>query len=145
MDGLQNKVRFFIICVSVGMFCFQFNIAMNNILEPPVIDTTYYKSIGEVELPLITVCPTNQTNLAALKEFGYKVELDLLAGSVLKKQQEVTRPLMITSWGGFQNISFKDLLKLTFFDKTAWIDIKGIVTKSLVFITRYGFCIELSD
>ena len=145
MDGLENKVRFIIICFSVGMFCFQFNIAMNNILEPPVIDTTYYKSIGEVELPLITVCPTNQTNLAALKEFGYKVELDLLAGLVLKKQQEVTRPLMITSWGGFQNISFKDLLKQNFFDKTAWIDNKEIVTKSLVFITRYGFCIELSD
>ena len=100
MDGLENKVRFIIISVSVGMFCFQFNIALSNILEPPVIDTTYYKRIDEVELPLITVCLTNQTNVPALDNFGYIYGLQfLLAGSVFKKQPESKIPLRFTSWG----------------------------------------------
>ena len=62
------------------MFCIQFETAIKNLINPPTVDSTYITELDNVDLPLITICPTNQTNATALYESGYFYQKYVLAG-----------------------------------------------------------------
>ena len=53
---------------------------MKNLINPPTVDSTYITELDNVDLPLITICPTNQTNTTALYESGYFYQKFVLAG-----------------------------------------------------------------
>ena len=122
------------------MFCIQCETAIKNLLDPPQIDSTLYRDITEVDLPLITVCPTDQNNFDALSNLGYLDQYGLMKGVFQDK----------TSWGGYYNLTFPQLLYQTF-DPTVVSSI--LITNDengrkleadIVYIPRYGFCKEIS-
>ncbi len=51
------------------MFGIQFRLAFINLMYPPTVDSTSEKGIEDVDLPLITICPTNQTNAKMLEKW----------------------------------------------------------------------------
>ena len=105
MLGLsKTKVRILVILLAIIMFCIQFETAIKNLTNPPTVDSTYITELENIDLPLITVCPTNQTNITALEESGYFYPKFVLAGWKTDEQ--------ITSWGDKQNLTFRDVLKI---------------------------------
>ena len=98
MFGLSMaKVRIIVILLAVIMFCIQFEIAINNLTNPPTVDSTYITELEIIDLPLITVYPTNQTNITALEESGYFYPKFILEGWKTDEK--------ITSWGEQQNLT----------------------------------------
>ena len=71
MTKTTLDTKFLKLLVFGVMFCIQFRIAIINLLDPPSVDTTEERSISEIDLPIVTICPTNQTNETRLKELGY--------------------------------------------------------------------------
>ena len=57
--------------ISFVMFCYQLNIATVNLMDPPTVLSQHERDITDDDIPLIAVCPTNQTNLTRLRELGY--------------------------------------------------------------------------
>ena len=70
---VQKKIKFTVFIFSFIMFCIQLRIAIMNLIDPPLVDNTYEKEITRNDMPLITICPNNQTNVAKLQEIGYKL------------------------------------------------------------------------
>ena len=62
------------------MFCVQFRIALINLFNPPTVDSTNVKNIEEIDLPLITICPTNQTNKNMLEMYFPDSDDSFLSG-----------------------------------------------------------------
>ena len=56
-------LKMIVILVSFAMFCYQLNIATENLINPPTVDSTYERIISDNDIPLITVCPNNQFNM----------------------------------------------------------------------------------
>ena len=77
----KTNFRIMLLLISLIMFVVQFRIAMMNLLHPPEVDSTTNMNINDVELPLITVCPTRQENLTNLSFYGYTSRLAILKGS----------------------------------------------------------------
>ena len=143
---LLKILKFNVFLVSFAMFCYQLNIATINLMDPPTVDSTNERSITDDDMPLITVCPTNQTNLTRLAELGYGYSYDdsydwMFVGNA--KCNETTR---CVSWGGHLNLTFDELKEQVFdLDKVESIDIDGGKFKdSPVFIPAYGLCKETS-
>ena len=135
-------LRVIVIAISVAMFCFQLNIAIQSLIFPQEVDSTSIidiKDINDIELPIITLCPTNQTNITALQELGYYDEQNLLMGYVGDK----------ISWGGYHNLTHEELLQLThekWFTKFDVVFGNGYQSKArLKYLPPYGFCEEISE
>ena len=94
------KVRLIAVLLSVVIFCIQLKIAIESLISPPEIDSTTIKGIADfgVELPIITVCPINQTNSTALKLLGYKYW-----------NKYVFHEPKNNSWGSLYNLTFEEL------------------------------------
>lgn len=121
------------------MFCYQLNTATLNLIDPPTVDSTYERNMTVDDMPLITICPTNQTNITRMNELGY---FDLL-GSILEGStygNKITR----VSWGEHVNLTFDELKSQVFdLDRVDNLFIYGVKSKSTkVFIPRYGLCKE---
>ena len=121
------------------MFCYQLNTATLNLIDPPTVDSTYERNMTVDDMPLITICPTNQTNITRMNELGY---FDLL-GSILEGStygNKITR----VSWGEHVNLTFDELKSQLFdLDRVDNLFIYGVKSKSTnVFIPRYGLCKE---
>ena len=130
------------------MFCFQLRTATTNLINPPTVDSTYERNITEEDIPLITICPTNQTNVARLKELKYfKVEY-LLEGATSCNETNYCK-----SWGAHANLTFDELLTQAFNNEKvsavtygySYDDIENVdIEEKLVFIPKYGICKEIS-
>ena len=59
---IMKILKIVVLLVSIIMFSIQFRKATFNLLNPPIIDSTYETNITVDDLPLITICPVNQTN-----------------------------------------------------------------------------------
>ncbi len=71
----MKKFNAVVILISFVMFCVQLRIAITNLIDLPTVVSNSEKNISCYIPPLITVCPTNQTNIARLHELGkdYKI------------------------------------------------------------------------
>ena len=134
--------RSFVALVSFTMFCFQCKTAVQSLVSPPTVDTTVKKNITDVDLPIITICPTNQTNLTRLHELG-------TAKSVKQLLQGYSRCDfgLCLSWGKSVNLTFDQLLEQVF-NKSMAKDIllstgNSNLSVVLTFLPRYGFCKEI--
>ena len=123
------------------MFCYQVNIATKNLMDPTMVDSSSERTISDSDMPLITVCPTNQNNKSVLKEFGYKHIYNLLMGDA-----QCNETTLCTSWGSHLNLTFDELKNNVF--STADIDNltlhDGQFNPESVFIPGYGLCKETS-
>ena len=68
---LQNILKCFVSIISFVMFCYQLNIATLNLMDPPTVLSQYERDATYDDMPIITVCPTNQANITRLWELGY--------------------------------------------------------------------------
>jgi hypothetical protein len=127
------------------MFIYQTVVAIQNLTNPPVVDSTERFNIEDTDSLLITICPLNQWNSTKLNEFGYEDEYTLLAG--------FSRDSRLLGWGAQHNLSFPELLeKVNNFHLTnpviSWIkqDFSyGEILYELKFYPKYGWCYDLVD
>ncbi len=118
--------------------------AIEKIRNPPTVDSTIMKPIDDVDLPIVTICPTNQTNSELLDKFyGNKNPNAMLAGKALCNG----KPCL--SWGNHLNMSHKKLLHKVYNSKLAKdfkienLRPKRQLSGSLVFLPRFGYCREI--
>ena len=85
--SLVKAINWLILVFSFIMFFYQVQIAVNQLRNPPIIDSTEILNIADVDPPLITVCPLNQFNKTKMKEFGYRNLNSVLSGYSYKNKQ----------------------------------------------------------
>ena len=113
-------------------------------MKPPTVDTTKYKNISEIDLPLITICPLEQTNNTRLKELGYKSVQKLIRGYTKCEEKP------FVSWGKSVNMTFDEILEQVFDDNLAneitYINggKKTGYHEKIIYMPSFGYCKELS-
>ena len=115
-------LKMIVILVSFAMFCYQLNIATENLINPPTVDSTYERIISDNDIPLITVCPTNQFNESVSINEYYSVE-NFLAGLT---EEGCNGTIYCYSWGAHLNLTFDSFTRYAFDqDKVNEIGILG--------------------
>ena len=122
-------------------------------MDPPLVDSTYERSITDDDMPLIIVCPTKQLDVyfknsdfynreMLLDEIGYSNLEDLLMG-IIKCNDE----RLCLSWGQNLNLTFDELKNKAFDLNTKEVfqkDGGDITGNATMFIPGYGLCTEIS-
>ncbi len=132
---ILKVLRIFILLISFAMFCFQLHTATLNLMHPGLVDINHERDITDDDMPLITVCPTNQIE----DRWSYN---NMLVGSAYCS--ETTR---CTTWGSHLNLTFDKLKDQVFeLDKVESIEMLegGKFKDSSTFIPGYGVCREAS-
>ena len=135
MKGLRI-FKLLVFLLSACMFIVQFKTAVNKLKNPTVTESTKYLDIGDIEPPLITICPNQQYNTS----ISFYTAIELLNGSLLSKDQGI-------SWGGRWNVSFEQLVKVVMNYKLRNIaikdgDYKMYKTKERI-MPYYGICYDI--
>ena len=101
--SITRGLKWFILTFSFCMFCYQAQIAIKKLIDPPVVDLTDMHNIEDTKLPMITICARNQWNITRLRDFGYLDVTEFLSGNDLDNK--------VFAWGVQHNISFDKLLE----------------------------------
>ena len=138
---ILNALRFIVFAFSFVMFCHQLNTATINLIDPPTVLTEYERDVTDDDMPLLIICPTNQTNLSRLMKLGYFLYEGMLSGETW-----CNGTALCTSWGAQVNLTFNELKNQVFdLDKVNTLRIyEGKFENSLAFIPAYGLCRETS-
>ena len=81
----QNRIRYLVIVVFLGIFCYQIKVALVKLMSNGTVDSTEYISISELDSPpVITFCPTQGVDWNALYKWGYNQPSDLMNGNYSK-------------------------------------------------------------
>ena len=99
---LLRVSRWIILAFSFFMFLYQSQVAIQKLVDPPVVDSTEILNVIDTEPPLMTICPLNQFNQTRISELGYENYFHLLTGYDSEKG--------IISWGTQHNLSFEELI-----------------------------------
>jgi hypothetical protein len=65
--NVTKAFRMLILVFSFLMFIWQASVAISNLMNPHVVDSTERLNIADLEPLLITICPTEQWNRTMLK------------------------------------------------------------------------------
>ncbi len=132
IDRKMFKIlKIIVLLLSFSMFCYQLNTATNSLIDPPTVDSTYERIITDGDIPLVTICPTDQS-IERLYGFGYFSVEGLLEGKTLCNK------IICYSWGAHHNLTFDKLTRSVFdLEKVNAVQIKGGVYDS-VFIPSYS-------
>ena len=140
----MEKLKLCIAAISLVMFCIQCQTAIENLINPPIVDSTTYTDITGIDLPLVTVCPVNQYIPSKLFEFDYGISKNMLSGQII-----IPGYVEVTSWGGYHNLTFDELLNQMTDNKAIesikLLSGKETVTSQIVFIPGYGLCKQISN
>ena len=109
MTMLKN-LKIVVIVLSFAFFCVQFRLALLNLLDPPIIDSSYERDITVDDMPIITICPLNQTNKDMLSKLKYPCRESFTRGRV---------GLRTVSWGAHVNLTYEEVLKQLFDENVA--------------------------
>ena len=146
-ESIVRALKWIILACALIMFFYQAKIAVNKLLNPPVVDSTEIISIAEVDPPLITICPKYQisSEISEALALGIPFKRDLLLGTGTKNN--------ITGWGIHYNMTFdewvekivdldKDYPYLMFrMDNGQWLSPEY----ERRFYPKYGRCIDFSN
>ena len=138
---VSNILKFSVLVISFAMFCYQLNIATLNLMDPPTVDSTFERNIADYDIPVVTICPINQTNYPKLMELKYYTKENVLRGETSCHDTDFCK-----SWGAHLNLTF-DELKSQIFDSYGVDRINvngGRLQDKPVFIPKYGMCQETS-
>lgn len=126
-------LKYFVLLVSTIMFSYQCWAAIDKLIDPPIALTSEQIKVKDIEPPMITICPYNQTDDIKLKKFGYSSIFHLFYGT---KQSHKLEDL---SWGADLNITFDKILKesLNYSIDEAKIYVDEVVN-GLVYFNRYS-------
>ena len=114
------------------MFCYQLSYAVSKLIDPPVVDVEEDLKINDFELPMITVCPTQQFNLSVLENYGYRSYDYFIKGSTINHKAgnktfwDIVNESLIYSLEHDVDIKYEE--------DSVWIK---------TFLPKYGFCWNL--
>ena len=105
-ESIIRSLNLILLAISSIMFCYQAMVAVNNYLNPPVVDSTESFTIADIEPPLITICPIRQIDFTEWEPskailMGYDNYNDFLMGKDTLNN--------ITAWGAQYNMTFEEL------------------------------------
>ena len=126
------------------MFIWQTSVAIMNLMDPAVVDSTEILSMADLEPPLITICPIGQWNTTLLWKNGYLSKRHLLLG------YESLRTVSLVGWGAKHNLTFAEMVgKVTNFNLSNTKFIVEIDNKRILdfhyeikFYPGYGYCFD---
>ena len=124
------------------MFCYQLNVATTFLMDPPTVLTQYEREATDDDMPLVTICPTNQTPDDLNEKFKYDSLNEILKGDTVCDDGE-----KCYSWGAHLDLTFDELISQVFgLERVQQIfQYRGRnVEDEVVFIPGYGMCKELS-
>ena len=140
--NVSKAFRMLILVFSFIMFLWQARIAVIQLMDPPVVDSTERLSIADIEPLLITICPLEQWNIVKRNELGYMHNIFLLMG--------IGNDLRFQGWGAQHNLTYEELIgKVTNFNlrNSSWKvmrDNKPInFSCEIRFYPKHGFCYDL--
>ena len=124
------------------MFCYQAKIAVYNLIDPPLVDSTQMYNIELVEKPLITICATRQYNFEKFKEFGYRTIVNEFLNGKLKNKK--------IAWGAQNSTSFEELLnQILYLNRDNPYTVLEGISKKLSYLTRFyprfGWCADVDN
>ena len=110
---LIKIIKAIVIILALVMFGVQFRIAILNLIDPPMVDSSHERDLTADDMPVITICPYNQTNSDMVKalwrlKFDNEME-DFLQG--FAKCEDNTKCI---SWGAHINQTYDQVLKEVF-------------------------------
>ncbi len=133
---MRRILKALLLTISTIMFLIQLREATLNLIYPSIVVSTREVDISEVDLPLITICPLNQTNKAMLTKLGYQ-RVDTLFQGFTKCNN---KPCL--SWGAFLNMTFNETINEVF--NPEFLNSHDIIaTKTL--LPRFGICQEIAQ
>ena len=141
----MKSLRVLIMIISTLMFLYQLHTAVLLLFDPPVIEIRSKIDIAAIDLPLITICTTDQSvrNKLALNNSGYHEKLRLIQGDFGSKK---------ISWT-HKDKTFDEILNQVY-DADIYNKIKieytvgpidRVTTNDTVFIPAYGLCLEIHE
>ena len=141
---LEKAFKGFILAVSFTMFFYQAKIAVEKLIDPPVIDSTEILNIEDIQPPLITICPLNQWNETKLKKIGYYNKQDFLSGTY-----DYDHIHGLISWAPKPNMTYekqiRDLLKFTKENPDIFFNKKKTSKYEKRFYPKYGWCYDIEN
>ena len=136
---LLKALKFIVLAVSVFMFVDQCSIAVQKLMEQPVVDRTEYIPIQNITKPIITICPKHELNETMLRSFSYHFSHDLLRGQNIENTS-------LYSWNGWNDsLTFMSIVTSSLsFDPNEDFKLYQAKAKQ-VYYTRNGFglCYEI--
>ena len=120
-----------------ALLLWQMGNALAKFISNPTVTSTSYKNIENITPPLITICQTGQYDWERGKELGYKRRKEFLKGVSSKNNG--------TTWGGKDNLTFHESIRLLFKAETKNIHVHETVKKEERFIIPYGHCLDLHN
>ena len=129
--------------ISFVMFCVQLRIATMNLMNPPLVDSTYERNLTVDELPLITICPVNQFVYSNFRKLSYTQLKEFLKGEIWPSNDN----LHSVSWGGHENLTFIEVLNAIYDENVlSRISISPERFNSKkVYVAKFGYCLEISE
>ena len=100
-ESIIKSLNFILLAISFIMFSYQAMVAVNQFLNPPVVDSTETDNIANLEPPVITICPLHQFNRGNGIFLGYDDYDGFLMGKDTLNN--------ITAWGAQYNMTFEEL------------------------------------
>ena len=99
-----------VVILCIVMFGVQLRIATLNLMYPPMVDSSYERDLTANDLPVITICPSNQTRHDGFGKLKYNGGLnDMLKGFAL-----CNGTTECISWGNHLNLTFDEALRKVF-------------------------------
>ena len=140
---ISKILKMIVFIISFVMFCYQLNTATQNLMDPQTVLSQYERDAIVDDMPLITICPTNQINLTKISQLKYDDLENMLLGDT-----ECYGTTECTSWGAHLNFTFDNIKKQIFaFDRVDKINISTEedvdIKASVVFLPSYRFCKEV--
>ena len=144
----ENKfvgiIKWLILSFSLFMFCYQTQVAITNLINPPVVDTTEILNIADIFPPLITICPQDQWNTTTLKEFGYNADKIFFLLGLFGSDQRVL------SWAPQENMTYQQQIEALLEVNEKYTEIKDTLDGGWIdienkkrFYPKFGRCVDI--
>ena len=134
---LLKACRNFLQIAAFALLLWQMGNALLKFISNPIVTSTSYKNIESITPPLITVCQIGQYDWKKAEELGYHLQMNFLKG-VFTAKNGIT-------WGGKDNLTFHESIRLLFKAETKNILVHETVKKEERFIIPYGHCLDLHN
>ena len=108
--NVSKAFRMLILVFSILMFIWQVSVAVTNLMDPPVVDSTERLNIDDTDLPLITICPLDQWRDDKLQHREYLDEFSLFEGYVSTFDLVNGYQKKFVGWGAQHNLTTEEYI-----------------------------------
>ena len=143
---MENRqiIRQILLILASFMFCYQTQIAVKSIMDPPLMVTTDILPISAISPPLMMLCPLNQFDVVKMDKLKFDDELSLLVESIT-----AGTPGYLRSW----NMTFEQLIRnvvketpeklMARIQDSEYGNVRETLTTKL--FPTFGFCFEITN